>query len=157
MTSSPGTVEVEIITRLVWPNTESSPVRTTLLYTVADPLAVHMTFHATDGVVTWSFARDLLIVHGPVTFSVMLPPDLKPGTVIEWADAPDTSMSDCTYTVVAALSGTSITFAHLGRDATGALAAALWANTRYADRGLLERDPPCGHRASGSYGGSRLL
>jgi hypothetical protein len=78
--------------------------------------------------------RDLTIRHGPVTFQVMLPPDLKPGTVIEWADAPDESLADCAYTVVTAVSAKSVTFAHLGRDATGALEAAFWANTRFADR-----------------------
>ena len=76
--------------------------------------------------------RDWLIVHGPVTFSVSLPADLKPGTVVEWADGE--SLADCSYTVVTALTATSVTFAHLGRDATGALEAALWANTRCAGR-----------------------
>lgn len=72
--------------------------------------------------------RDLLICHGPVTFTVMLPPDLKVGAVVEWAEGE--CLADCSYTVVTAISGTSVTFAHLGRDAEGALAAALWANTR---------------------------
>ena len=72
--------------------------------------------------------RDWLICHGPVTFTIMLPADLTPGTVVEWADVPDTSLTDCTYTVVTAMNATSVTFAHIGRDADGALAAALYAN-----------------------------
>jgi hypothetical protein len=72
--------------------------------------------------------RDLLICHGPVTFRIMLPPDLKPGTVVEWADAPDGSYADRACTVVTAVSARSVTFAHYGRDAKGALAAARAAN-----------------------------
>ena len=78
--------------------------------------------------------RDWLIVHDAVTFRLMLPTDLKPGTVVEWADSPDQVSGDRAYTVVTALSATSVTFAHLGRDAKGALEAAYWANTRFADR-----------------------
>jgi hypothetical protein len=70
--------------------------------------------------------RDLLICHGPVTFNIMLPPDLEPGMVVEWAEGE--SLAGCTYTVVTALSATSVTFAHYGRDAKGALAAAQAAN-----------------------------
>jgi hypothetical protein len=72
--------------------------------------------------------RGWLIVHGPVTFSVTLPADLAPGMVVEWADAPDQVLADCTYTVVTAMSATSVTFAHYGRDADGALAAAVAGN-----------------------------
>src|ERR1017187_10344133 len=78
--------------------------------------------------------RDLLIRHGAVTFDIVLPPDFKPGTVVEWANVPDQVDTDRTYTVVTEYSATSVTFAHLGRGAKAALEAACYANARFADR-----------------------
>lgn len=50
--------------RLVTPDHQEIPVRTTLRYTLAAPFAVHIDFPATvsldDATVTWAFARELL-------------------------------------------------------------------------------------------------
>ena len=50
--------------------------------------------------------------------------------VMEWANTLDQVDTDRTYTVVTALSRTSVTFAHFGRGAKGALEAAFFANTK---------------------------
>ncbi len=65
-----------------------------------------------------------LVVHGPVTFRVILPSSLVPGTVVEWADAPDSSYEDRYYTVLAEVTaGRSVTFLHTGRGPRSALEA----------------------------------
>jgi hypothetical protein len=46
---------------LVVPGDEPLPVDATLEYDVADPFAVHLSIAAGDGMVRWSFSRDLLI------------------------------------------------------------------------------------------------
>ncbi|MFL6239621.1 MAG: SsgA family sporulation/cell division regulator [Actinomycetes bacterium] len=45
---------------LVVPGDEPLPVDATLEYDVADPFAVHLVIAAGDGLVRWSFSRDLL-------------------------------------------------------------------------------------------------
>jgi hypothetical protein len=68
--------------------------------------------------------RDMVICHDAVTFRIMLPPDLAPGTVVEWEDRQGGSWRDWLYTVVTASSAKSVTFAHAGRGPDGALEAA---------------------------------
>ena len=46
---------------LVVPGDEPLPVDATLEYDVADPFAVHLLIAAGDGMVRWSFSRELLI------------------------------------------------------------------------------------------------
>ena len=46
---------------LVVPGDEPLPVDATLEYDVADPFAVHLVIAAGEGLVRWSFARELLI------------------------------------------------------------------------------------------------
>lgn len=46
---------------LVVPGDEPLPVDATLEYDVRDPFAVHLVIAAGDGLVRWSFARELLI------------------------------------------------------------------------------------------------
>ena len=72
-------------------------------------------------------AENWPIVYGPVKFRVMLPPGLEPGTVVEWADAPD-GYDNRHYTVVAAAGSRSLTFLHTGNGAASALEAARTAN-----------------------------
>src|SRR5436309_1456491 len=45
---------------LVVPGDEPLPVDATLEYDVTDPFAVHLVIAAGDGLVRWSFSRDLL-------------------------------------------------------------------------------------------------
>jgi hypothetical protein len=68
--------------------------------------------------------RDWLICHGPVTFEVMLPDDLTVGAVVEWVDQPAETLDDHEFTVITALTATSVTFARYGTGPDGALAAA---------------------------------
>lgn len=76
-----------------------------------------------------------LIRHTLPWFTIALPDEgLTPGTVVEWANQPDTSIADLYYTVVEAIDDRSVTFAHFGADADGALAAAFYANTRWPGR-----------------------
>ena len=75
-----------------------------------------------------------LIRHTLPWFTIALPDELMPGTVVEWARQPDTSIADLYYTVVEAIDGRTVTFAHFGADADGALAAAFYANTRFHTR-----------------------
>jgi hypothetical protein len=72
------------------------------------------------------------IAHTLPRFGIMLPAGLAPGTVVEWADTPggEATLADLNYTVVTAISARSVSFAHFGRDADGALAAAYYANTK---------------------------
>jgi hypothetical protein len=73
-----------------------------------------------------------LIRHTLPWFTIALPDEpLTPGTVVEWANAPDEALADLYYTVVEAISDRSVTFAHFGKDAGGALSAAYYANTRW--------------------------
>jgi len=65
---------------------------------------------------------DWMFIYGGVTFMIELPRGLRPGAVVEWDDRQDEL--NCAYTVVTAMTATSITFAHCGRGAKGALAAA---------------------------------
>jgi hypothetical protein len=71
----------------------------------------------------------LIFYPSPVTFSIALPAGLKAGTVVEWEDRQHGSWRDWLYTVVTAVSETSVAFAHAGRGPDGALAAAMAANT----------------------------
>lgn len=77
--------------------------------------------------------RDWLIFNpSAVAFAIALPEGLEPGTVVEWADIRD-DLDGRMHTVVTALTPRSITFAHLGRGAVGALEAAKWANDLRAE------------------------
>ena len=68
---------------------------------------------------------DWLIFHPSViAFEIMLPDGLAPGAVVEWDDRPGGDW-DCWYTVVTAVSATSVTVTHCGRGPDGALAAAV--------------------------------
>ncbi len=62
---TPPALEQRARARLITPDYEEIPVRTTLRYTPADPLAVHIDFPAgastDDAEVTWTFARTLLV------------------------------------------------------------------------------------------------
>ena len=62
MSSRPTTVTAELGLRLVLPGSPSVPVAATIRYDVADPYAVHVSFHtgADGSTVEWSFARQLL-------------------------------------------------------------------------------------------------
>ena len=64
MTTRPTSVSSELHLRLVVPGAASLPVRAELLYDVADPYAVQVSFHtgtpASGEVVQWTFARQLL-------------------------------------------------------------------------------------------------
>lgn len=62
MSSRPTTVTAELGLRLVLPDSPSVPVAATIRYDVADPYAVHVSFHtgADGSTVEWSFARQLL-------------------------------------------------------------------------------------------------
>jgi hypothetical protein len=75
---------------------------------------------------------DWTIAHTLPRFGIMLPAGLAPGAVVEWADTPggEAALAGLNYTVVTAISPRSVSFAHFGRDADGALAAAYYANTQ---------------------------
>jgi hypothetical protein len=72
-----------------------------------------------------------LIRHTLPWLTIALPDDLRPGQVVEWASQPDETLADLYYTVVEAITPRAVTFAHFGRDADAALAAAYYANTRW--------------------------
>ena len=90
---------------------------------------------------------DWLFIHSPITFAIALPDGLALGAVVEWEDQPGGSWQDWLYTVVTAISGTSVTFAHAGRGPSGALEAARAGNTlktarERGERAALRRDMP---------------
>ena len=61
MSASPVSVSADLELRLVVPGSASLPVHADCRYDVADPYAVHMSFHTGTGeVVEWTFARQLL-------------------------------------------------------------------------------------------------
>jgi hypothetical protein len=62
MSSRPTTISAELGLRLVLPGSPALPVLATIRYDVADPYAVHVSFHTgpDDNTVEWSFARQLL-------------------------------------------------------------------------------------------------
>lgn len=58
--SLPAPIQTALTLSLVVPGDEPLPVDATLEYDAGDPFAVHLDIVAGDGVVRWSFARDLL-------------------------------------------------------------------------------------------------
>src|SRR3954469_7432856 len=58
--SLPAPITAALTLSLVVPGDEPLPVDATLGYDAADPFAVNLDIAAGDGVVRWSFARDLL-------------------------------------------------------------------------------------------------
>ena len=58
--SLPAPITTALTLSLVVPGDDPLPVDATLGYDATDPFAVHLDIAAGDGVVGWSFARDLL-------------------------------------------------------------------------------------------------
>ena len=58
--SIPAPIQTALTLSLVVPGDEPLPVDATLEYDAGDPFAVHLDIVAGDGIVRWSFARDLL-------------------------------------------------------------------------------------------------
>jgi hypothetical protein len=58
--SVPASIQAALTLSLVVPGDEPLPVDATLEYSATDPFAVHLDIAAGDGVVRWSFARELL-------------------------------------------------------------------------------------------------
>src|SRR3954453_8905036 len=58
--SLPAPITAALTLSLVVPGDEPLPVDATLGYDAGDPFAVHLDIAAGDGIVRWSFARDLL-------------------------------------------------------------------------------------------------
>ena len=58
--SLPAQIQTALTLNLVVPGDEPLPVDATLEYDASDPYAVHLDIAAGDGVVRWSFARELL-------------------------------------------------------------------------------------------------
>jgi hypothetical protein len=56
----PAPIQTALTLSLVVPGDEPLPVDATLEYDASDPFAVHLDIVAGDGVVRWSFARELL-------------------------------------------------------------------------------------------------
>src|SRR4051812_50155147 len=54
-------ISTELTLSLVVPGDEPLPVDASLEYDVSDPFAVHLVIAAGEGLVRWSFARELLI------------------------------------------------------------------------------------------------
>lgn len=51
----------DIEMRILLDDGNSVPMPCTMTYTIADPFAVSVTFHSTEGNVTWVFSRELLV------------------------------------------------------------------------------------------------
>jgi len=58
--SLPAPIQTALTLALVVPGDEPLPVDATLEYDAGDPFAVHLDILAGDGVVRWSFSRELL-------------------------------------------------------------------------------------------------